>query len=218
MNDQWQSFTLPVFIQIEEPDNYALYKNAFKIDGVTTNIELQSENRINSVESVPIIKNLNYIAINEPISYNYNELPIPDLFSMTSIDVNDAVSMWKYSGTYDPIYDKISLFKKPDILDVLAQPNMTISDNYKFDIQLYNFASISEIGSKVNDLGSILKTRNSYISALYPRIDEWGYFIDKMFVFKSCWDRVFYTKHFNSKIETKTELKTAFPDKINKFI
>jgi hypothetical protein len=73
-------------------------------------------------------------------------------------------------------------------------------NNYKFDTSLSNFAKIDElIYSKVNEVSDIL-LNSPDIYHIYPCIDEFGYEYSDRFIFKSTWDKEFFTR-------TETTLK-----------
>lgn len=78
---------------------------------------------------------------------------------------------------------------------------MFMDGNVKFDPDLYNFGKISEfVFSKVNENKSILKIDQS--KDTYPMIDEYGYTYAERFVFKSPWDREFFTRTNSSVVNT----------------
>ena len=73
--------------------------------------------------------------------------------------------------------------------------NMVYYDNnYKFDTTLTNFGKINElIYSKVNENKNFLN--NMYEKYLiFPIVDEYGYDYSSRFIFKSSWDREYYTR------------------------
>lgn len=74
--------------------------------------------------------------------------------------------------------------------------------NVKFDIGLSDFGEIDNmIYSKVNEKENMLKLKSTKEDkSLYPMIDEFGYGVDKRFIFKSSWDSDYY-------IKTKNELR-----------
>jgi hypothetical protein len=184
LNNQWGDitttgiFTLPIIITIEQPENYTFY-NSYEIQANNVlNVELQIDNKIQTVEESPIIKNINYLKTTEPISYTYKELIRNDVFTMSSINQYDAISMFRYNGWYDVIYKDLNLH-----------------NGYKFNTELTQYGQVEEIISKINPQGSILKTKNS-TPQVTPRIDEWGYSIINNFIFRSCWDKNFYLKFY----------------------
>jgi hypothetical protein len=67
-------------------------------------------------------------------------------------------------------------------------------NNLKFDTELNDFGKIDElVFSKINDKIDILNDLvNKY--RIYPVIDEYGYDYSSRFVFKSSWDKEFFTK------------------------
>jgi len=71
--------------------------------------------------------------------------------------------------------------------------------NVKFDTNLYDFGMIdSLIYSKVNEKENMLKLKDTKEDrSIYPMIDEFGYQVDKRFIFKSTWDSDYYIKTKN---------------------
>ena len=71
---------------------------------------------------------------------------------------------------------------------------MTYSYNSIFDTELTDFGIIKNlIISKINRNGNVLKLKNSTnLSSIYPMLDEFGYTIANMFIFKSNWDYEYY--------------------------
>lgn len=93
-------------------------------------------------------------------------------------------TLFRYSGTYDPIFKEVELFKR----------GLTYSNNSLFDTELNNFGIIKQfIISKVNRKGSVLKLKNSpNLKSIYPQLDEFGYTVNDMFIFKSTWDTGYF--------------------------
>jgi len=79
-----------------------------------------------------------------------------------------------------------------------ATDTVYFDNNYKFDTNLNDFGEIDElIYSKVNENSDILKDSPD-IYHIYPSIDEFGYEYGERFIFKSSWDKEFFTKTNNS--------------------
>lgn len=75
-----------------------------------------------------------------------------------------------------------------------ADRTVYFDNNYKFDTDLTNFGKIEElIYSKVNEDSNILETSPEYYN-IYPSLDEFGYSYSDRFIFKSSWDKEFFTK------------------------
>ena len=87
--------------------------------------------------------------------------------------------LYRHSGFYSPIFTEIELFKRSTLTQSV--------DNQKFDTDLTNFGiSRERVITKVNRKDNILKLRNnSNLKSIYPMLDEYGYFIDDFFIFKS---------------------------------
>ena len=75
-----------------------------------------------------------------------------------------------------------------------ADKTVYFDNNYKFDTTLNDFGKIDElIYSKVNEDTNILKdSQDKY--HIYPCVDEFGYEYSDRFIFKSSWDREFFTR------------------------
>ena len=75
--------------------------------------------------------------------------------------------------------------------------------NTKFNTDFENFGIIEEfMYSKVNENENVLKLKNATQDlSIYPMIDEYGYAVDKKFIFKSTWDSDFYNRTTNNIID-----------------
>ena len=70
-----------------------------------------------------------------------------------------------------------------------------MDNNLKFDTGLNDFGMIDEfIYSKVNENSSILKINPNNDVSMYPMVDEYGYTYSSRFVFKSPWDKEYFTR------------------------
>ena len=86
---------------------------------------------------------------------------------------------------------------------------MFMDGNVKFDPDLYNFGKVSEfVFSKVNENKNILKVDQSKDTPMYPIIDEYGYTYSERFVFKSPWDREFFTRTNSSVVNAVSNNST----------
>ncbi len=82
-----------------------------------------------------------------------------------------------------------------------ADRTVYFDNNYKFDTTLNDFGKIDElIYSKVNETTNILKNSPD-VYHIYPSVDEFGYEYSDRFIFKSSWDKEFFTKT-NSNLKT----------------
>jgi hypothetical protein len=78
-----------------------------------------------------------------------------------------------------------------------ATDTVYFDNNYKFDTNLNDFGEIDElIYSKVNEDSDMLKDSPD-IYHIYPSVDEFGYEYGERFIFKSSWDKEFFTKTNN---------------------
>lgn len=97
------------------------------------------------------------------------------------------IQLFRFSGPYAPIFKYVQLFKS---YEILPQMHPYESGNYLFDFNLTSFGLNTEQKiSKINHKGSILKLRKDKRNkSVYPMIDEFGYSLVDMFMFKSTWD------------------------------
>lgn len=105
--------------------------------------------------------------------------------STTISSVIPQIECMKIAVNY--IYDEITYTYSRSIF---------MDNNIKFDTEISNFGKIDElIFSKVNENGNIiLKINQDKDTSMYPMIDEYGYLYNEKFIFKSPWDREFFTR------------------------
>jgi len=91
-----------------------------------------------------------------------------------------------------------------------------IYGNYKFDVNLTEFAILKELKiRKVNRLGSLLKLREMRdVNSIYPMIDEFGYTFTDFFIFKSSWDINYHIETI-LPIKDKIEIKDKYITRTN---
>ena len=111
----------------------------------------------------------------------------------TSNKVSTTNKIYRYNGTYEPIFLNIPLFNDT-YLYFSGSTIQSWSTNYKFDTSFENFGVVEEIMfSKVNTIISPLILKNTdKDKSIYPMVDEFGYQYGSRFIFNSSWDRDFY--------------------------
>ena len=84
-----------------------------------------------------------------------------------------------------------------------------MDNNLKFDFGLNDFGMVDEfVYSKVNENSSILKINPDRDTSMYPMVDEYGYTYSSRFVFKSPWDKEFFTRTNSSAILNYAQIAT----------
>ena len=178
---------MPYIIKTTQPDTFGVRINSLKYRSVDLNKNLFTPKRFmkDSIINSPI--ELNYFNPNEAMSLyiedNKSEMPtVKNDHGITNIKYRN---IRRYSGFYEPIFKEVKLFSVSDEFSNIG--------NYKFDTDLYNFGMVNRIISKVNKDKSILKLDNVFGSkSVYPCIDEFGYTVQKSFIFKSPWDTTLF--------------------------
>jgi hypothetical protein len=124
------------------------------------------------------------------MSLNIQENNVNTIYASNSVSI--ANSIYRFNGTYEPIFTDILLFNNTIIYS--GSSLQSWGANYKFDTSYENFGRIEElIFSKVNPLVSPLKLKNTGTDlSIYPMCDEFGYQFSSRFIFNSSWDKDFY--------------------------
>jgi hypothetical protein len=174
---------LPVLLTSEEPDQFLSRIESINIQAVTVPNSQLKANKVLDYGNITSLDQLNYYA-NEHIATQIEKITSdPKIISNFSGMENNIYNvMWRHSGPYMPILNKIPLFA-PSVLSIKM-------GNYKFDTELTDFGTIKEkVVTKVNRNGNILKLKdNKNIRSIYPMLDEFGYHVTDYFIFKSNWD------------------------------
>ncbi len=181
----------PYLIKCEYPDDLLVKLRSYSIEPNTFNFSLLKINsKLNNRIISPSLSNLNNYN-NGPLSFTYkiNNNDINIVESYSKIKNSNFARMYRFNGSYEPIFKKIELFKS------YTYDDLSIG-NYIFDTDLTYFGKSSEIiYSKVNLSGTKLKLKNyKNEKSIYPMIDECGYSITSRFIFKSTWDTNYYIK------------------------
>lgn len=111
-----------------------------------------------------------------------------------------VIKVGLYNGTSNSILTAqincvhLSIRYKYDTIVYDSDSAVYFDNNYKFDTELNDFGKIDElIYSKVNESTNILNTSIDQYN-IYPSIDEYGYDYSERFIFKSSWDKEFFTR------------------------
>jgi len=187
----WNKADPPFVLTISSPEILQTKKQSYikgAIKGPSTNIYNKYQTFYDSSQK----QKYNVI---EPLA-RYMSLNIQENSSNT-VYASNAVSspnlIYRYNGTYEPIFINIPIFNTVYLYSGLTNLNYWNS-NYKFDTSIENFGMIEElIFSKVNPNESPLKLKNTDSDkSIYPMVDEYGYQYNSKFIFNSSWDKDFY--------------------------
>jgi hypothetical protein len=187
----WGKVDPPFILSINEPEILETKKLSYikgAISGPLTNIydkyqtyyNTEQKQKYNVVEPLARYMNL-----------NIEEDNLNTVYVSNSVSTNNSI--YRYNGTYEPIFKDISLFNNT-YLYYSGSSIKEWTSNYKFDTSFENFGLINElIFSKVNPNSSPLKLKNTdKDKSIYPMVDEYGYQFGSRFIFNSCWDKDFY--------------------------
>ena len=179
--------SLPYIIKCAQPSELnikvnSLIRNPISLNNLLKPIKFLNNGKINDISELNYYNN---IAIGIETFENKNEPLVVDIYSGNKNIKNNKI--YRYDGYYMPLFYDIELFDK------------TSSDNRKFDTSLTNFGIQKErIIQKVNLSQNVLKLKNDKgHKSLYPMLDEFGYTIKDFFIFKSSFDKNYYTQIFN---------------------
>lgn len=133
---------------------------------------------------------------NQPLArkFQYNRnIPQPLASNKTGL-YPVFTNIYRFNGQYSPIFKNLNLFKS---FENNADEH---TGNYIFNTNLLNFGINKEqIISKVNRSENVLKLKDDEKNnSVYPLIDEFGYCLKDMFIFKSTWDMTYYTETINN--------------------
>jgi hypothetical protein len=187
----WNKPWPPFILTINDPEllytkRQSYIKNSLK--GPSSNIynkyltyyDSDQKQKYNIVEPLGRSMQLNIVENNMNTVYAFNKVYTPN-------------AIWRYNGSYEPIFVDIPLFNNVDIY--YSGSSLKYWDsNYKFDTSYKNFGLIEEIiYSKVNPTRSPLKLKDTDTDkSIYPMVDEYGYGYGTRFIFNSSWDKDFY--------------------------
>ena len=187
----WGKLDPPFILTMNIPELLQTKKQSYikgAIKGPSTNIydkysiyyDIDQKQKYNIVEPLGRYMNLNIEENNLNTVYASNKVATPN-------------AIYRYNGTYEPIFTNIPLFNNTYIYYSGTSAKQWDS-NYKFDTSYENFGRIEElIFSKVNPNISPLKLKETDKDrSIYPMCDEFGYQFSSRFIFNSSWDHNFY--------------------------
>jgi hypothetical protein len=173
---------IPFIMSAEDPENFdtligSLKRNPVRLSENVIKPQFKlKDNEINNIDQI------NYYN-NEAIATSIQQVTDDEKDELTT-----KTTLYRFNGNYSPIFKDIELFKRPTLC-------CNIDGNYKFDEELTDFGIIQEkIISKVNLKDVIFKLKDKKsIRSIYPKLDEFGYYVTQHNIFKSTWDKKFYT-------------------------
>jgi len=177
---------IPTYLSIDKPDQFYTLIGSLEYNNIQLNMNKFSISKQLDKSNVSSYEKLNWYNGGIGLATNINKRTSESNLVSGYHGLNNVVynSMFRHSGVYSPIFQKIELF----------ETNINKSGNYKFDTTLVNFGMVRELViSKVNRKNNILKLRNAKdTQSIYPMIDEFGYSVMDLFIFKSNWDTQYY--------------------------
>jgi hypothetical protein len=187
----WNKSNPPFILNITVPEALETKKQSYiktGIKGPSTNIYDKYETYYDSVQKQKY-------NVTEPLAremtLNIKENNLNTVY--TSNNVSTPNLIYRYNGTYEPIFSNIAIFNNTYLY--LSGTNIKQwESNYKFDTSFENFGTIEELMfSKVNPKISPLKLKDTdKDKSIYPMVDEYGYQYSSRFIFNSSWDKDFY--------------------------
>lgn len=175
--------SLPIILLAEHADLLEVRSDSYIVNPTSPNKNLYKSN-------FTLDNNL-ISAFNETQYYNGKDLAVNIKYNIASANIVDNISgiknlthyeLYRMNGGYMPIFYNIELFK-----NIITETDLI--GNYKFDTTLSDFGIIKErIFSKVAK-ENVLKFKHvKSVKSVYPMIDEFGYYFDNYYMFKSTWD------------------------------
>lgn len=173
---------IPYIISAEDPDEFDCLIGSLKRSTIKINENILKPNFKLKNNEIGNVNELNYYN-NEAISTSIVQVTDDEKEKLTT-----KSTLFRFNGNYSPIFKEIELFKRPTLC-------CNIVGNYQFDEELSLFGQIQEkVLSKVNLKDNIFKLKDKKsMKSIYPKLDEFGYFVSNHNIFKSTWDRKFYT-------------------------
>lgn len=166
----------PFHLSVEYPDEFEVILDSLKIE----------------VLSGPKIET------NKKLLYPNDKQPLSRKFIYDNVDIEESnidsrgsfpnvTHINRFSGQHMPIFNIVNLFTSNS------------KGNYKFKPNLLDFGLVKEQKiNKVNRFENLLKLKDQKnILSVYTMIDEFGYSLNDMFIFKSTWDENYYKETIN---------------------
>lgn len=177
---------LPLIILAEDADMLQVEKDSLIIKTQTPNKNLYKSNFTLNGNNITFFNDTqNYNGKDLAVSINTKKSPPNYVENMNGIKNLTHYELYRMNGGYMPIFYNIELFKP-------IENESDLIGNYKFDTTLTDFGIIKErIFSKVSKTDILKFAKNKTIKSVYPMIDEFGYYFDDFYMFKSTWDTNF---------------------------
>ena len=174
---------LPYVISAEDPDSFDCLMGSLKRSTIRLSENILKPQLKLKNNEINNIGELNYYN-NEAISTSIRQVTDGEKDNLTT-----KIALYRFNGNYSPIFKEIEIFKRPTLC-------CEINGNYIFDEELSYFGIIKEkIISKVNLRDNVLKLKDKKSTrSIYPKLDEFGYYVTEHNIFKSTWDEKFYTR------------------------
>lgn len=225
--------TTDFVIETDFPEEFLLKEQSYNVEAVEPTTEFEINN---TVKNRIILDDDTFdqsgserftsegLLVNSLTDINsYNDYPIAKRISEIDIETpywkledDKNPSMFRFSGSYTPIFKSIPLFRPlgyKQLSESLNNKPKIKKGNYKFyDSNSSNqrplvkgFGIIDEvIFSKVNPSSNVLKIQdiNNRNKSIYPMVDEYGYDFDSRYIFASNFEPSFH--YLSRRIEVET--------------
>lgn len=182
----WLKKVPPVIINVEFPTELVLKKDSYKYVGYF-GPDHNIYNSYNSANPALAVKRSSQIDDYLARRILINEVEIKPRPQVHQEELIYNYSIYRYSGSYEPIFKTIELFN-PYV--IVSGTTYYRPCGYYFNDSYTRFGMVDEVMySKVNRRGNILMLRNAANDkSIYPMVDEFGYQYRDGFIFKSGWD------------------------------
>lgn len=170
-------------LKVGYPNTLYLNKSSLIVEPLSNiNIKVNKALRRGIINDLSSLNNYSGIITSASLRNSNIDLKIiPNYYSVKN---NTKNVLYRYNGSYEPLFYKIELFKSGS------------DKNTKFNTDLYNFGIQKDrLYKKVNRTGNILKLYNrNDVRSIYPMLHEFGYSFGDFYIFKSNWDTAYYTE------------------------
>jgi hypothetical protein len=198
---------IPYLLAAYPPDEFSVrFSSLIKI-GFKPKVRINKSLNNGNVDNISKLNWYNNIPIAYRIEESENLLkPVANYSGLR----NPVTRIFRFTGDYMPLFYEIQLFDK--------DTEQRLPGNYKFDTTLTNFGIMKEVKiRKVNRKGSVLKINSKNNISMYPMIDEFGYTVTDLMIFRSSWDIRYHIETVNtsnslvslSKIEDRIEIPST---------
>lgn len=196
---------IPYLLSAYPPDEFKVRFSALTKVGFNPKINI---NKVLNNGNIDTLSKLNWYN-NIPIAYRIeeNQNLLKPVINYSGLR-NTSIRIFRFSGPYMPLFYDIQLFDK--------NTENRLPGNYKFDTTLTEFGIVKELKiRKVNRKGSVLKLKdNTNNVSMYPMIDEFGYSLTDLMIFKSTWDINYHIETINTSSVSKVIDVLKVDDKV----